>query len=77
MADRSMMDQVLALADMPSTILDVTGLGPAAVLKHLGSQLPSEELERENFWAEARMAAITGNSSKTRGSFRSGVLFSS
>ena len=62
------------LCDTPATVFDVKGLGPAAALKALVSELPESQDEKEIMWQRARVAAVMGSCPKTRESFRSGGL---
>ena len=68
----TIVERARALADTPNTFLNVQGLGPTAALSRLRDNLPDNLAHRESFWAEARTAAITGSSAKTKDSLRSG-----
>ena len=58
--------------DTPTTLFDVTGMGPVAAVKAVVDGLPQSPEEREAVWRKARIAAVMGNCAKTKESFKSG-----
>ncbi len=64
---------MLALADTPLVVHDVTGLGPAAALASLKERLPQAIDDRLRWRKEAKIAAILGSCPRARDSFRSGL----
>ena len=76
-ADRelSIVEQVLALADVPETVVDIIGKGPLAAIRSMDEHLPRDAVERNAFWATARISAVTGSLPRSKDSFRSGNCY--
>jgi len=67
-------DWLEALCNTPTTLFDVTGMGPVAAIKAVVEGLPQSHEEREAMWKKARIAAVMGNCAKTKESFKSGAF---
>jgi hypothetical protein len=62
-----------SIADVPLVLHDITGLGPVAAMEYVAKSMPSDRLEKSQWVAKAKVAAILGSCPHSRASFRSGV----